>query len=942
MNESAPARTFRPGQLVTARGRDWVVLPANQEGLLRLRPLAGADAEEAGVYIPVEREPVRSAEFPRLDATRFGDTDGLLTLFDAARLGLRSGAAPFRSLGRISVAPRPYQFVPLLLALRLAPVRLLIADDVGVGKTIEAALIARELLDRGVARRLAVLCPAHLCDQWQTELAEKFGLDADVVQPSTMARLERRLPRRDLSVYGWARCLVASIDFVKSDRQRDHFLRHAPDLIIVDEAHGAARPPSADGRTQQQRHELLLKLTADAGRHLMLVTATPHSGIEESFRSLIGLLDPVLARVADEKELRRRLQPHLVQRRRKDVELWLGANTPFPEREPTEESYRLGGDYRQLFEDVLAYCRGAVAGGAGMRAQQRRVRHWAAIALLRCVLSSPATAAAVLTARAQRIADGAGDDDPDAVDRAYRPQVMDALGDLDAGDGAPTAPVEDPLAAWSEGERRRLREFARRAAELGGQRGEAKLAKAKELVAKLLADGYRPILFCRFIDTANYLADHLGRQLSGVDVRAVTGALGDEERRERIAELVESRKRVLVATDCLSEGINLQEHFDAVLHYDLPWNPNRLEQREGRVDRYGQERAKVRTVLLYGADNEIDLIVLEVLLRKARAIRKALGIAVPVPADAEQVIDALVDGVLLRRRPAAGQLELGLGEGDVSRLHSAWDKAASRQKAYFAQATIDPTEVARELSATDDVLGDAGAVERFMRSAVQRLGGRLEQRVDGAFDLWPGSLEDRAPKATGGWPMPVVFDTAASGADRHWLGRNHPVVAAASEAILGEAFDGQSEPPVVARCAVTLTDAVARVTWLPLLRLRWRLEEDGVDGFAEEIRLAAVEDADGTLRILEPLADAGRELAARAHPVGDLDPQERRRRIEEALARLTKRWWQPIVDLRRKELVEAHRRLRRLTGAGGFSAEAYAPDLMGLAVLVPAVRRHAP
>ena len=623
----------------------------------------------------------------------------------------------------------------------------------------------------------------------------------------------------------------------------------------------------------------------------------------------------MLARIADEKELRRRLQPHLVQRRRKDVERWLGADTPFPEREPTEESYRLGGDYRQLFEDVLAYCRGAVAGGAGMRAQQRRVRHWAAIALLRCVLSSPATAASVLAARAQRIADGGGDDDPDAVDRAYRPQVMDALGDLDAGDGAPTAPVEDPLAAWSEAERRRLRELARRAAELGGQRGDAKLAKVKELVAKLLADGYRPILFCRFIDTANYLADQLGRQLSGVDVRAVTGALGDEERRERIAELVESRKRVLVATDCLSEGINLQEHFDAVLHYDLPWDPNRLEQREGRVDRYGQERAKVRTVLLYGADNEIDLVVLEVLLRKARTIRKALGIAVPVPADAEQVIDALVDGVLLRRRPAAGQLELGLGEGDVSRLHSAWDKAAERQKAYFAQATIDPTEVARELCGDRQRAGRRG--RRRSGSCARPCSawaGAWRQRADGAFDLWPGSLEDRAPKPSGGWPMPVVFDTAASGADRHWLGRNHPVVAAASEAILGEAFDGQSEPPVVARCAVTLTDAVARVTWLPLLRLRWRLEEGGVDGFAEEIRLAAVEDADGTLRILEPLADAGRELAARARPVGDLDPEERRRRIEEALARLTKRWWQPIVDLRRKELVEAHRRLRKLTG----------------------------
>src|SRR2546430_12071377 len=109
---------------------------------------------------------------------------GGLLLRDAVRLRLRDGAAPFRSLGKISVVPRPYQFVPLIMALRQSPVRLLIADDVGVGKTIEAAMIARELLDRGLARRLAVLCPAHLCDQWERALREKFAIETVLVQPS--------------------------------------------------------------------------------------------------------------------------------------------------------------------------------------------------------------------------------------------------------------------------------------------------------------------------------------------------------------------------------------------------------------------------------------------------------------------------------------------------------------------------------------------------------------------------------------------------------------------------------------------------------------------------------------------------------------------------------------------------------------------------------------
>jgi SNF2 family DNA or RNA helicase len=274
-----------------------------------------------------------------------------MALFNAARLSLRSGAAPFRSLGRISVTPRPYQFVPLIMALRLDPVRLLIADDVGVGKTIEAGMIARELLDRAIARRLAVLTPAHLCDQWERELREKFAIETVLVQPSQMARLERERSRQDISVYGYYPNFVASIDFVKSDRggHRDAFLRDAPDLIVVDEAHIAARPRGTDGRVEHQRHELLRDLAKDRSRHIILVTATPHSGIEESFRSLLGLLDPDLEQEKD----RKRLLPHVIQRRRQDVEKWLGSDTPFPERKSEEQRYELAGESLKLFNDVL-------------------------------------------------------------------------------------------------------------------------------------------------------------------------------------------------------------------------------------------------------------------------------------------------------------------------------------------------------------------------------------------------------------------------------------------------------------------------------------------------------------------------------------------------------------------------------------------------------------
>lgn len=154
-----------PGSIVTCRSRQWVILPSENQDVIRLRPLSGNEDEIAGIYhklLEEELEKIESATFPLPQATSVQDHAAALLLMDAARLLLRSGAGPFRCLGRLSLRPRPYQLVPLLMALKLETVKLLVADDVGIGKTIEAGLIARELLDRGEVKRIAVLCPPHL------------------------------------------------------------------------------------------------------------------------------------------------------------------------------------------------------------------------------------------------------------------------------------------------------------------------------------------------------------------------------------------------------------------------------------------------------------------------------------------------------------------------------------------------------------------------------------------------------------------------------------------------------------------------------------------------------------------------------------------------------------------------------------------------------------
>lgn len=948
--------TFDPGALVSARGRNWVVLPPDLDaaGVVRLRPVDGPDSEAVGVYRPLEPNAIKESQYEPPDPARAGDFAGALLLRDAVRLGLRSGAGPFRSMGRLSVTPRPYQFVPLIMALRQDPVRLLIADDVGVGKTIEAAMIARELLDRGAVRRIGVLCAPHLCEQWEEELRTKFDIRAAVVQSSRIGRLERGLPLQNISLYRHYRHLVVSIDFVKLERNRDPFLRDAPDLIIVDEAHTAARPRGArsQGR-QQQRYALVRDLADQPGRHIILVTATPHSGVEESFRSLLGLLDRSLDVDGDEdgageSKLRRsRLVPHLVQRKRSDLRRWLEVDTPFPERESAERTYQMSSDYQRLYNDILAYCREYV-NTPEEAGQRRRVRYWAALSILRCALSSPGAARAVLENRKQSAAPTAAQNGDGPGDEELGRQILDSADEEHPADYVSTAALDDPAAGLDEADVRKLNAFLRRAKKLDGPERDAKIGAAAGAVSDLLAEGYHPIVYCRYIQTAYYAAEHLQQALEGAHpglaVRAVTGNEGDsEQRREIVTNLAQEPVRVLVATDCLSEGVNLQDHYDAVVHYDLPWNPNRLEQREGRVDRFGQSRKVIKTVLLYGSDNEMDLAVLKVLLEKAQTIRRRLGISVPVPVESEQVINTLIKSVLLRGDDRAQQFRLALEHESVSRLHDAWERMAEKEiktRNYFAQRGIEPDDVARELEETEPVLGNAEDLKRFVANAVQRFNGELSAtREAGVYRLNPGDLQERiaARDPAIRFPMRVSFE----GVPRRGaipLRRNHPAAAALAEAVLAKALEGDDTR--FARAGAIFTGSVDIRTVVLVLRLRYLIEDRSARQFAEEVTVGAFRrDADHPGRLVRVEED-GLRLLAEAEPTVNMAPAEREEHVRWALDILKPNgsgWADGIVGERKAALEDAHRRLRRaVDGGGAASVEPHPPDIIGCYVLVPA------
>ncbi|MFQ3634072.1 helicase-related protein [Roseiflexus sp.] len=958
---------MNPGSIVRCRDREWVVLPADIDDVIVLRPLTGTIDDVVKVHrqlmtligydLPSER--VTPASFPMPTAQDVSDATSVHLLWQAARLTLREGAAPLRSLGRISIRPRVYQFVPLLMALRLDPVRLLIADDVGVGKTIEALLIARELIDRGDIRRLAVLCPPYLCDQWAKELREKFNLDAVVIGSSTIAQLERQKPAH-LRVYEYYPIQVISIDWVKSERNKHQFLQCCPELVIVDEAHGAA-DAGASNRSQQQRHQLVRAIAHREQQHLILLTATPHSGIESAFLSLLSLLRADFAgfNMGDLTEPQRiDLARHFVQRTRADITRDWDRDHCFPERLSVDVTYDLSDAYRQLFNRTYDVCSEIVRSGVHLEERKRRVRYWGALALLRCVMSSPAAAVAALENREWNL-EVTEEEAPD-----FGPFVFETTDEL-TNDETPTPPIEQAEADLPDSERRRLRTLTRIAQDVLHTAQDTKLTRCVATVRDVLRDGFHPIVWCRYVATAEYVGKHLQQEFGDiVQVTVITGRLGDEERRMKIDDIDPDRSRVLVATDCLSEGVNLQEKFNAVLHYDLPWNPNRLEQREGRVDRYGQAARQVKVVRFYGRDNPIDGAVIEVLLDKARQIYQALGTYVPVPKESESVMQAVLNSLFLRRRAHDRPLQLHLFEEneDLRQFHDRWDDVAERERinrTRFAQRALKPEEVQRELEATDAVLGDPDAVQEFVLAAAERLGLsiRRDRRHAAVFcvDLSaqatanaPDAVRDALPMlARGDWRISFVSPTP-EGAE--YVGRNHRFVAALARYLLEDALTRGSDA-AASRCGVLRTHAVDRLTCLLLVRVRYLVEiPEQAPLLAEEVLVIGYRPLAEEVSWLAD-GEALRLLAA-ATPAANLSRYEKREVLEEVLAELGE--WRadpqnPIQERirerivrRAEELEERSKRIRRSVSLRVRSlrvAPQFPPDVLGLLVLQPVVQQ---
>lgn len=914
---------FAPGDLVRARGREWVALPSPREGILALRPLSGSENDTVILDPSLETQPVAAARFDLpSDATQTVQAKAAL-LADAMRLTLRRGAGPFRSAAQLAFEPRTYQLVPLLMALRLQVPRLLIADDVGIGKTIEAGLILRELMDRGEVDGFSVLCPPHLVEQWVGELKQRFGIEAVAVTSGSAARLERSLPLAQ-TLFDAYPYTVVSLDYIKAEKRRDGFARACPDFVIVDEAHACV----GTHKGKQQRFELLAGLARDPERRMIFLTATPHSGDEDAFGRLLSLIDPSFGTMNfEDARYRERLARHFVQRQRIDLVSgdW-DENRAFPKHETTESPYRLSQPHLDFQDAVLDYCFGVVSrAGSGLR--ERRLAFWGTLALMRCVGSSPAAALSALRNRMSNESDrlepqiyDEDSDDEDAVD-------------IEPATGFDTDPALQALVAHAEGLI---------------HKPDPKLAALIDTLTPLIKKGANPVVFCRFLATAEHVRDGLRKAFPKLVVEAVTGVLTPDERRDRVAEMASADdekevQRILVATDCLSEGINLQQLFDTVIHYDLSWNPTRHQQREGRVDRFGQPAELVRSIMMFSPDSAIDGAVLDVVLRKAEEIRKATGITVPLPDERGPVTDALMAAVMLRQGKSQ-QLAFDLRLEDGTRaMEARWRDASENEKksrARFAQNAMKPQEVAPEWEKVRTLLGSPEDAKVFIERAMSRFGVPLEPRktllIAHVHALEAGLKERLAQRNLTGSVRLAMTEPAPSGTAL--LTRTHSLTATLAEALVEASLDPEALSGLgIGRVGAWPTSAVQQMTRLALLRIRFKLTVHARKErllLAEEAALVAMQGG----RIVAA-GEAARELL-NTPADADLAPSARDRFIAKAkedLPGLLDGSLADFVKTRAEELMQDHARLRAAAGsASRVTVEAVLPpDVIGLFVLMP-------
>jgi superfamily II DNA or RNA helicase len=733
-------QSIQNGDLVEIRRRRWRVVDVRAYERCQMLTLAGTEAMNRGsrqrFLLPFDTaRPVdRSRALRRVRPRRWRRACRALLADWSPPGGLRAARDAHIDL-------LPHQLEPALALVRGRGTRVLLADDVGLGKTIQAGLVIAELHARGIADRVLIATPAGLRDQWLAELQERFGIDATIVDSREMRRRAANLPA-GFNPWITVRCAVTSVDYVKRPEILQSVRSCRWDVVVVDEAHGVG--PDSD-------RYAAISAVAERAPYVLLLTATPHNGDSRAFRSL--------------GDIGAHRDPLLVFRRTKaDVHLGTVRHVHKLQIRPSTSEARMHA--------LLG------AFSTAVRSEHDSADAWLALSVLHKRAFSSARSLELTVGRrlATLASERAG------AGRQLSLELTDGGGELDGRDEPP-----DDLAslALADGRRERRLLQALLEAARASSGGESKIAAIRRLLARIAEP---VVVFTEFRDTLRHL-----RSALGFPVAILHGGLSRQERASALDDFVSGRRRILLATDAAGEGLNLHQRCRTVINVELPWNPMRLEQRIGRVDRIGQRRSVHVFHLIGRATGEVR--VLERLKARIARARTDISAADPIQDDERATARFVLDGGCAETTASEPEAQAVANLAD-SRLHIDMGSDARQEASRLAGARMLWCEADANALAALETSGPWIATTRLNTTRL-----RLQERLVAIVRV---EQEDGRGRLVDSTLVPMTF-ALSNRAFRRQNGINAILDAAATTLLVRAAEAAQQRHHEIARLAADFT-----------------------------------------------------------------------------------------------------------------------------------------
>lgn len=629
-----------------------------------------------------------------------------------------------------------YQLIPLIRIKKLLKPRILIADDVGLGKTVEAGLILMELIARNKANRVLIVTPASLQEQWQDELKDKFNLDFEIFDSSRIREISSKI---QTGINPWEAYdrIITSIDYIKREDVFRKIETVKWDVVIVDEAHYLSY---VHNKTDRARFGEKISKRCES---LILLTATPHSGRPESFRSILRLLDERLVR--PNGELSKDAKLYFVRRLKSQILEDSGDRT-FKEPEIRIIDVEFKSDlekkiYKELAKYADRYYKKAI------RIREAQSVAFAMVILKKRLMSSLEALRCSLEYRIENLENLRYQMDT-VLKRSYIEGVSLTERQIEKVEADVLRTTLETSIEGIEKEKRRLEKILRMV-EQALVVGDSKAYKILEILREETDDNEKVIIFTEYRDTQRYLYDFLSRNGYEGRITLLNGMMSSRQRKEADRFFNSPDCKILIATDAASEGLNFQKNCSIIIHNELPWNPNRLEQRNGRVDRWGQKR-RVRIYNLHLVDSyESDI--LKLLITKLIDIRRDTGSVTDVLGifKKEKLIDELM-GKETKDEVEEAQKKL---DGYIREILATYNKEI-RNLALFGHTKEEEEEVESTINSTRTELPDFTDLKGLTEHMIRKHGGRIEEiapeiyRIEVPQNLRYSGVESLYEKAT--------------------------------------------------------------------------------------------------------------------------------------------------------------------------------------------------